>query len=71
VDVCPADQLTAFEMLNHRYLVIGRDELEAWLNGPSSQTDKTTKTEPLGRRERRVSVRRKDPRKARKNGEAA
>lgn len=49
LDVCPADQLTAFELLNHRYLVIGRDELDAWLNGPSSQTGKAAKVEPMGR----------------------
>jgi large subunit ribosomal protein L4 len=44
------DQLTTFEMLNHRYLIIGRSELEAWLNGPSSQTNKSAKVSPLGRR---------------------
>lgn len=49
VDICCADQLTAYEMLNHRYLVIGKGELEAWLNGPSSQTDKTAKVSPMGR----------------------
>lgn len=49
VDVCCADQLTAFEMLNHRYLVIGKNELDAWLSGPSSQTDKSAKVEPMGR----------------------
>ncbi len=40
--------MTCFEMLNHRYLVIERDELEAWLNGPSSQTDKQAKVSPMG-----------------------
>jgi len=40
VTPCRLDQLTCFNMLNHRYLVIGRDELEAWLTGPSSKTDK-------------------------------
>ena len=49
VDVCCADQLTAFEILNHRYLVIGQSELEAWLSGPSSQTDKSAKVAPMGR----------------------
>ena len=33
VTLCRADQLTCFEMLNHRYLVIGKEELEAWLSG--------------------------------------
>lgn len=49
VDVCSPEQLTAFEMLNHRYLVIEREELEAWLAGPSSQTDKSAKVSPMGR----------------------
>jgi len=47
--VCRPDQLTCFEMLNHRYVVIGRPELEAWLTGPSSQTGKDAKVNPLGR----------------------
>lgn len=42
------DQLTCFAMLNHRYLVIGKSELEAWLKGPSSQTGKDAKVTPLG-----------------------
>lgn len=46
--LCRSDQLTCFEMLNHRYLVISRDELQAWLDGPSSQTDKAAKVEPMG-----------------------
>jgi large subunit ribosomal protein L4 len=49
VDVCCADQLTAYDMLNHRYLVIGRAELESWLAGPSSQTGKDAKVNPMGR----------------------
>ncbi|MCA9276739.1 MAG: 50S ribosomal protein L4 [Phycisphaerales bacterium] len=40
VQLCRADQLNAFEMLNNRYLVIDKGELEAWLNGPSSHTGK-------------------------------
>ncbi|MEM9064161.1 MAG: 50S ribosomal protein L4 [Planctomycetota bacterium] len=65
ITMCRADQLTAFEMLNHRYLVIGKSELEAWLSGPSSQTDKSAKTDPQGRVEKVSRVRRKDPRKER------
>ncbi|KAA0216035.1 MAG: 50S ribosomal protein L4 [Leptolyngbya sp. PLA3] len=49
VTLCRADQLTCFELLNHRYLVIDRADLEAWLNGPSSQTNKQAKIEPMGR----------------------
>ena len=45
--VIPVDELTAFTMLNHRYLVIGKDELVAWLEGPSSQTGKSARTEPM------------------------
>lgn len=52
VKVIRQDQLTAFEMLNHRYLIIGRAELEAWLSGESSQTDKAAKISPMGRVEK-------------------
>ncbi|MEL7471955.1 MAG: hypothetical protein AAGK04_01445, partial [Planctomycetota bacterium] len=56
--LCRADQLTAFEMLNHRYLVIEKSELEAWLAGPSSQTDKAAKVEPMGRQPKKERRRR-------------
>jgi large subunit ribosomal protein L4 len=49
ITLCRADQLNVFEMLNHRYLVIGRTDLEAWLKGPQSQTGKSAKISPLGR----------------------
>lgn len=49
VELCRADQLTAFNMLNNRYLVIDQADLEAWLNGPSSQTGKSAKVDPMGR----------------------
>ena len=49
VTLIRCDQLNAFEMLNHRYLIIGRADLEAWLSGPSSQTGKDAKVNPLGR----------------------
>ncbi len=48
VTLIPAPQLNCFEMLNHRYLVISRADLEAWLNGPTSQTGKMAKINPLG-----------------------
>ncbi|MEN0020493.1 MAG: 50S ribosomal protein L4, partial [Planctomycetota bacterium] len=48
VTICKADQLTCFEMLNHRYLVIAKADLEAWLTGPSSQTTKDAKVSPMG-----------------------
>ncbi len=51
VTLCRADQLNCFEMLNHRYLVIGKGELEAWLEGPWSQTGKSAKLEPMGSKE--------------------
>lgn len=44
-----ADQLTCFEMLNNRYLIIEKAELEAWLSGASAQTDKQAKLEPKGK----------------------
>lgn len=40
VTLCSSDQLTCFEMLNHRYMVISKADLEAWLSGPSSHTGK-------------------------------
>jgi large subunit ribosomal protein L4 len=49
VSLCRVDQLNCFNMLNHRYLVIGKDDLESWLKGPSSQTTKIAKVAPLGR----------------------
>ncbi len=49
VAMCRADQLTCFEMLNNRFLVIDKADLEAWLSGPSSQTDKEAKVAPMGR----------------------
>jgi large subunit ribosomal protein L4 len=49
VSLCRADQLTCFEMLNNRYLVIDKGDLEAWLSGPSSQTGKDAKVNPMGR----------------------
>src|SRR5690606_12420444 len=49
VSICRADQLNCFEMLNKRYLVVGREDLEAWLTGPSSQTGKDAKVSPMGR----------------------
>ena len=48
VTLCRADQLNCFEMLNHRYLVIAKGDLEAWLAGPWSQTGKDAKLDPKG-----------------------
>lgn len=50
VTLVRADQLNAFNMLNHRYLVIGKADLEAWLKGPTSQTGKVAKINPMGRK---------------------
>jgi large subunit ribosomal protein L4 len=41
VTTCIDKQLNAFELLNHRYVVVTKDSLLAWLDGPSSQTKKT------------------------------
>jgi len=49
VTMIRADQLNCFNMLNHRYLVIGKSDLQAWLAGPTSQTGKDAKVNPLGR----------------------
>jgi len=56
VTLVRADQLNCFNMLNHRYLVIGKADLEAWLKGPSSQTGKEAKINPLGRQAKKVEV---------------
>lgn len=48
VTLIRADQLNCFDMLNHRYLVIGKSDLEAWLAGPWSQTGKDAKLAPKG-----------------------
>jgi len=50
VTLVPAEQMNCFDMLNHRFLVIGKADLEAWLNGPCSQTGKIAKIAPLGRK---------------------
>lgn len=41
VGLCNSEQLTCWELLNHRYLVIAKSDLEAWLTGASSKTDKS------------------------------
>jgi large subunit ribosomal protein L4 len=49
VRIIRADQLTAYEMLSNRYVVIAKGDLDAWLKGPSSQTTKDAKINPMGR----------------------
>lgn len=41
--VCDSSQLTCFEMLNCRYMVIAKSDLEAWITGPSAKTGKGAK----------------------------
>lgn len=48
VTLARTDDLTAFNMLNHRYVVISKADFEAWLTGPSSQVTKEAKINPLG-----------------------
>lgn len=43
VTTVPVEQLTCFEMLNHRYMVISKGDLEAWLSGAGSKMDKNAK----------------------------
>ncbi|TVQ33285.1 MAG: 50S ribosomal protein L4 [Phycisphaeraceae bacterium] len=43
VTTCPVHELTCFNMLNHRYLIIEKADLEAWLSGPSARTGKDGK----------------------------
>lgn len=45
VTVCDARQLTCFEMLNCRYMVISKADLQAWIDGPSAKTGKGAKAE--------------------------
>lgn len=49
VTTCRVDQLTCFNMLNSRYLIISKEDLEGWLSGPTSQTGKAAKVSPMGR----------------------
>lgn len=71
VTQCRADQLTCFEMLNHRYLVVDKGDLEAWLSGPSSQTGKDAKLEPKGAGEKSERRRRPYTKKSQPAGEGA
>lgn len=48
VTVSNSAQLTCWDLLNHRYLVIAKSDLEAWLNGSSSVTDKKYSRKPAG-----------------------
>ncbi len=43
VTVSNSAQLTCWDMLNHRYMVISKADLEAWIAGSSSKTDKSAK----------------------------
>jgi len=43
VTVCNSQQLTCWEMLNHRFMVISKADLEAWINSASAKTDKSAK----------------------------
>lgn len=44
VTVINSRQLTCWDMLNHRYMVIAKDDLLAWIEGPSAKTDKSAKS---------------------------
>ncbi|MFM9956668.1 MAG: 50S ribosomal protein L4 [Phycisphaerales bacterium] len=45
VNVCNSAQLTCWDMLNNRYMVITKADLEAWISGPSSKTGKSAKAD--------------------------
>lgn len=49
LSVCPPSQMTVYELLNHRYLIIAKSDLEAWLNGAGARTDKSAKAEVRSR----------------------
>lgn len=44
VTICNSAQLTVWDLLNSRYVVITKADLEAWIAGPSSRTGKITKS---------------------------
>lgn len=48
VTLCRCDNLNAFNMLNHRFVVVAKGDLESWLKGPWSQTGKDAKLAPRG-----------------------
>ena len=41
VELANSEQLTTWEMMNNRFVVIAKSDLEEWLAGPSSKTDKS------------------------------
>jgi len=49
VTLCQAAQINCFDLLNHRYLVIAKSDLESYLAGPHAQVGKAAKIDPLGR----------------------
>lgn len=49
VNLCRSDQLTAWNLLNSRFVIIEKAELEAFLAGPHTQVGKDAKLEPRGR----------------------
>lgn len=50
ITLCQPSQLNVFDLLNHRYLVITKADLQTYLSGPQAQTTKVAKTNPLGRK---------------------
>lgn len=44
VSVCNAAQLTVWDLMNSRFVVIAKADLEAWINGSSARTGKDAKT---------------------------
>ncbi len=55
ITLCQPSQLNCFELLNHRYLVITKADLQAFLDGPQAQTTKEAKINPLGRRKKEAA----------------
>lgn len=49
VELVRIDQLNAFTMLNKRFVVVAKSDLEGWLQGPTSQIGKDAKINPMGR----------------------
>jgi large subunit ribosomal protein L4 len=66
VEVVRIDQINAFNLLNNRYLLIAKADLESWLKGPSSQIGKDAKLSPMGRAKEAPAARKAAPRGSKK-----
>lgn len=71
VELIRIDQLNAFNMLNNRFVVVAKSDLESWLRGPSSQTGKEAKISPMGAAPAAPAASAKAPAEKKPRGKAA